>query len=168
MNFILWLFSCVYDVPLCNQRIKLNWLQSWLYCGYITKKNNNTKALLSQTHRFVECTCSLIYNGTVAVAGRGGRGTEVLLVGAVGAPWAAGPKRAVALRAAAVHRLHQESVDLLAQVDDVGRGDPILTVLRRGEHVFIQRAPGDKESLFIIETNSLSVVFFRSSKSATF
>lgn len=67
-----------------------------------------------------------------------------------------------------MHRLHQESVDLLAQVDDVGRGDPILTVLRRGEHVFIQRAPGDKESLFIIETNSLSVVFFRSSKSATF
>lgn len=66
-----------------------------------------------------------------------------------------------------MHRLHQESVDLLAQVDDVGRGDPILTVLRRGEHVFIQRAPGDKESLFIIE-NSLSVVFFRSSKSATF
>lgn len=58
-------------------------------------------------------------------------------------------------------------MDLLAQVDDVGRGDPILTVLRRGEHVFIQRAPGDKESLFIIE-NSLSVVFFRSSKSATF
>lgn len=49
-------------------------------------------------------------------------------------------------------------MDLLAQVDDVGRGDPILTVLRRGEHVFIQRAPGDKESLFIIE-NSLSVVF---------
>lgn len=67
-----------------------------------------------------------------------------------------------------MHRLHQESVDLLAQVDDVGRGDPILTVLRCGEHVFIQRAPGDKESLFIIETNSLSVVFFRSSKSATF
>lgn len=59
-------------------------------------------------------------------------------------------------------------MDLLAQVYDVGRGDPILTVLRRGEHVFIQRAPGDKESLFIIETNSLSVVFFRSSKSATF
>lgn len=58
-------------------------------------------------------------------------------------------------------------MDLLAQVDDVGRGDPILTVLRRGEHVFIQRAPGDKESLFIIE-NSLSVGFFRSSKSATF
>lgn len=43
MNFILWLFSCVYDVPLCNQRIKLNRLQSWLYCGYITKKTTTQK-----------------------------------------------------------------------------------------------------------------------------
>lgn len=72
-------------------------------------------------------------------------------------PRAAGPQRAVALRAAAVHRLHQEPVDLLAQLDDVGRGDPALAAVRRGEHVFVQRAPGVKRDINVFSfTNSTS------------
>ena len=67
----------------------------------------------------------------------------MLLVGTARAPRAAGPQRAVALRAAAVHRLPQDPVDLLAQLDDVGCGDSTLAALRHGEHVLVQRAPGD-------------------------
>lgn len=66
-------------------------------------------------------------------------------MGAPGASGTDGAQRAVALGAAAVHRLHQEPVDLLAQLHHVGGGGPSLTALRCREHVFIQRAPGDGE-----------------------
>lgn len=44
-----------------------------------------------------------------------------------------------------MHRLHQDPVDPLAQLDHVGRGDPALAAPRHREHVFIQRAPEDGE-----------------------
>lgn len=96
------------------------------------------------THRFVwtDANSGLIHGGAVAVAGWSGWGAEVLLVWTLGAPRAAGAKRTVALRAAAVHRLHQEPVDLLAQLDDVRCGDLALAALWR-EDIFVQRAPGN-------------------------
>lgn len=39
-------------------------------------------------------------------------------------------------------RLHQDPVDLLAQLDDVRGGDPIVASLWHREDVFVQRAPG--------------------------
>lgn len=100
---------------------------------------------VAQTHRFVQSDYggSLIHGWAVAVTGWGGGGTEVLMVWTARASGPTGPEWAVALRATVVHRLHQDPVDLLAQLDNVGRGDPILVSLRRREHVFIQRAPGD-------------------------
>lgn len=62
-------------------------------------------------------------------------------MGAVRASGAAGAQRAVSLRAAVVHRLSQDPVDLLAQLDDVGGRDPTLVSRRRCKHVFIQRTP---------------------------
>lgn len=82
---------------------------------------------------------SFVHGRAVAVAGRGG--AEVLLVGAVRASGAAGAQRAVALGAAVVHRLSQDPVDLLTQLDDVGGRDPTLVSRRRCKHVFIQRTP---------------------------
>ncbi|TNN58886.1 hypothetical protein EYF80_030896 [Liparis tanakae] len=78
-----------------------------------------------------------VHGEAVAVAGRGARGTEALLVRSVRAPRAPGAERAAALRAAAVHRLHQEPLDPLAQLDDVGRDGPGLAARRRREHVFV-------------------------------
>lgn len=89
---------------------------------------------------------SLVHGGAVAVAGRSGRSAEVLLVRPAGAPRAARPERAVALRAAAVYWLHQNPVDLLAQLDDVRRGDLALAALWC-EHVLVQRAPGNRGPL---------------------
>lgn len=58
-----------------------------------------------------------------------------------------------------MHRLRQDPVDLLAQLDDVGRGDPILASLRHGEHVFVQRAPGGNEAKrFGSSTSSLALM----------
>lgn len=88
------------------------------------------------------CGSGLIHARTVAVTGGGGGGTEVLLVRATGASRAAGAQRAVALRASIVHWLHQDAVDLLAQLNDVGCGDPALAPLRHCEHILVQRAPG--------------------------
>lgn len=62
-------------------------------------------------------------------------------MGPMGAPGAAGAQRAVSLRAAIVHRLSQDPVDLLAQLDDVGGRDPTLVSWRCCKHVFIQRTP---------------------------
>lgn len=88
------------------------------------------------------CGSCLIHARTVAVAGGGGGGTEVLLVRTTGASRAAGAQRAVALRASIVHWLHQDAVDLLAQLNDVGCGDPALASLWHCEHILVQRAPG--------------------------
>lgn len=101
-----------------------------------------------ETHRFLWSDGGggdFLHSGAVAVAGGAGRGTEVLLVGVAGPPRAAGAQRAVALRAAAVHRLHQEPVDPLAQLDDVGRGHPALAAHRWREDIFIQGAPKNIE-----------------------
>lgn len=54
-----------------------------------------------------------------------------------GASGTAGAQRAVSLGAAVVHRRSQDPVDLLAQLDDVGRRDPALISRRCCEHVFI-------------------------------
>lgn len=70
----------------------------------------------------------------------------VVLLGAAGTARAAGAQRAVALGAAAVHRLHQDAVDLLAELDDVRRGDLSLVAWLRREHVFIQRTPAGQTS----------------------
>lgn len=86
---------------------------------------------LSWTHGLVQRHGggSFVHGRAVAVAGGGG--AEVLLVRAAGASGAAGAQRAVSLRAAAVHRLSQDPVDLLAQLDDVGSRDPTLVSRRR-------------------------------------
>lgn len=106
--------------------------------------------MASQTHRFMRSCGGDFHGGAVAVAGWGGRGTGVLLVGTARPPGAAGPQWAVALRAAAVDRLDKQSVDLLAQLDDIGRGDSSLTAHRLGEHVLVQRAPVSERGRSVI------------------
>lgn len=68
----------------------------------------------------------------------------VVLLGTAGTPRAAGAQRAVTLGAAAVHRLHQHAVDLLAELDDVRRGDLGLVARLWREHVFVQRTPAGR------------------------
>lgn len=67
----------------------------------------------------------------------------MLLVRPARVSGAAGAQRAVAQRAAVVHGLSQDPVDLLAQLDDVRRRHPALVPRRRRKHVLVQRAPKD-------------------------
>lgn len=87
-------------------------------------------------------------------------------MGAARASGAAGAQRAVALRAAVVHGLGQDPVDLLAQLDDVGGRDPALVPRRRCEHVFVQRTPR-VGNVGIGERKSVDVWYFSGSEVVT-
>lgn len=72
-----------------------------------------------------------LLHGAGALAGRAGAG---VLLGAAA-------QAAVALRAAAVHGVHQHTVDLLAQLGHVWGHAAHLTASRGQEHVLVQWAP---------------------------
>lgn len=124
-------------------------LPSFLHSNNSTMQLNviylHPKPLVGQTHRLMwsDTGSGLIHGGAIAVTGGGSWSAEMLMVWTTGAPRATGPQRAVALRAAAVHRLHEEAVDPLAQLDDVRRGDLALAALWR-EDIFIKRAPENR------------------------
>lgn len=61
-----------------------------------------------------------------------------------GVLFGAAAQAAVALRAATVHRVHQHTVDLLAQLGHVWGHVAHLAAIRRQEHVLIQWTPGER------------------------